>query len=441
MQKTIIVSLFLALLSSYSCNTFEWNLDKKPNIALFEIESIQDTSLVIDYEIESPDSPVSEIKCLVFTDTLYSPFLTYTIASLSGTQVISPINSSTNYFIQLACENEVGLQVSKFKIITTKGPPGSPEVETTGFNEVSPTSIQLSGYISSIGASNVSSRGFYYSNSANISNPNVVYCGSGQGSFSYNLNDLNTSTRYYFQAFAINSSGTSLGQIMMFQTSSYYHFSIGEGTGPPPTAGGGSYTQVIGGIQVVPGIQDNYVGDFSMPFPFYFGTDKVNDVYVSSNGFISFNNFPSSTFSPFEFNNLANSVAFFAREDGKTDNEGVNYIVQGSAPNRVCIVDFHEWHWNGGITDEMSAQIKLFESSNAIEIVYGLCTAYNIIPGNSYSGSVGIGNSNFAMVTYNDSPNGGCWNLSTTMSEPSQYTYLGYGNSPCGQTLRWEPGL
>lgn len=221
-----------------------------------------------------------------------------------------------------------------------------------------------------------------------------------------------------------------LNHLQPYSQVSDYDFSVSYGT----------YNEVIGGTQVIPGVQDNYVGNFSMPFPFYFGCDLVNEIYVSSNGFISFNSVSSAPYTPFQFNNTANSVSFFAR-DGKTDNEGVNYIVQGSAPNRVCIIDFHEWHWSGGLTDEMSAQIKLFESSNVIEIVYGICTAYNIIPGTSIGGAVGIGNSYSAMVTYNNPTMDGCWDLSTTISAPSQTTYLQYGNQPCqGQILRWDPG-
>ena len=219
MQKTIIVSLFLALLSSYSCNTFEWNLDKKPNIILFEIESIQYESIVIHYKIESPESDVYDMNCLVYTDTTSDAILISPLQNIEGLTTISPLNGNSGYFIRIECKNNVGKSLSDFRYFQTlSGPPGSANVETTGYSQVSYTSAQVTGNVSSSGASNVTSRGFKYSNSSSMNNSTSVNTGSGPGNFSYNLTNLTPGTSYYFQAFATNSSGTAYGEIVSFQT-------------------------------------------------------------------------------------------------------------------------------------------------------------------------------------------------------------------------------
>ena len=229
MQKTIIVSLFLALLSSYSCNTFEWNLDKKPNIILFEIESIQYESIVIHYKIESPESDVYDMNCLVYTDTTSDAILISPLQNIEGLTTISPLNGNSGYFIRIECKNNVGKSLSDFRYFQTlSGPPGSANVETTGYSQVSYTSAQVTGNVSSSGASNVTSRGFKYSNSSSMNNSTSVNTGSGTGNFSYNLTNLTPGTSYYFQAFATNSIGTSFGEILTFQTESVPVINIGD---------------------------------------------------------------------------------------------------------------------------------------------------------------------------------------------------------------------
>ena len=52
-RKKLTFSLFLFLLFC-GCNTFEWDLKKKPNFIRFEINSIQDTSWSLIMRIKIP---------------------------------------------------------------------------------------------------------------------------------------------------------------------------------------------------------------------------------------------------------------------------------------------------------------------------------------------------------------------------------------------------
>ena len=218
LSKKISLAALLILII-WGCNTFEWDLKKKPQFVRFEIISIQDTSLVIDYEIESTESPVSEIKCLVYTDTTSDAILMAPLQNTEGLATISPLNGTSGYFIRIECKNNVGKSLSDFSYFETlSGPPGSPDIETLGFSQVSYTSAQITGNVVNPGASNVTSRGFKYSTSSNMNNTTSVSNGSGPGNFSCNLTSLTPETNYYYQAFATNSSGTSYGEIVSFET-------------------------------------------------------------------------------------------------------------------------------------------------------------------------------------------------------------------------------
>lgn len=96
-------------------------------------------------------------------------------------------------------------------------PVAKPIVQTNDATSVTSNGAVLNGLVSSDGGLTVNERGFCYGTAAD----NLANCtasGSGTGAFTYTLSELTASTTYYFQAYAINASGTARGEVKSFTT-------------------------------------------------------------------------------------------------------------------------------------------------------------------------------------------------------------------------------
>lgn len=121
---------------------------------------------------------------------------------------------------------------------------------------------------------------------------------------------------------------------------------------------------------------DNVVGALPIGFTFnFFGTDYTN-FYIGSNGFITFSSgMPSGCCSGQNLPNGSNpnNLIAYSWEDLDPGNGGaptknwVRYETQGTAPNRILVVDFYRVdHYSSG--DNVTAQIHLYETTNCVEV-------------------------------------------------------------------------
>jgi hypothetical protein len=95
----------------------------------------------------------------------------------------------------------------------------APMVTTTSTSNLTQTSVDVSGNVTSDGGATVSSRGFCYSTSPNPTIANsTLNVGSGTGAFNGTIIGLTSNTSYYVRAFATNSIGTSYGSELSFTT-------------------------------------------------------------------------------------------------------------------------------------------------------------------------------------------------------------------------------
>ncbi|MBL1275026.1 MAG: PD40 domain-containing protein [Ectothiorhodospiraceae bacterium] len=129
-------------------------------------------------------------------------------------------------------------------------------------------------------------------------------------------------------------------------------------------------------------LSDDDVESFTIPFNFNFYGVDYNTVYVSSNGFISFDSGVDDGCCSGKAVATDDDVSTFIAawwEDLNPDNgpSGINpgqgnnvfYEVQGTAPNRVVIVEFFNVpHYDDEGTNRF--EYKLFESTNIIEVHY-----------------------------------------------------------------------
>jgi hypothetical protein len=109
--------------------------------------------------------------------------------------------------------------------------PVPPSISTPTASAVSAASATLNGNITSIGSSNVTSRGFNYGLTSAYGTTSIESAASfSTGAFSLNISGLTCEKKYYFNSFATNSAGsTSTSPAQFFITTSCP-------SGPTPTS-------------------------------------------------------------------------------------------------------------------------------------------------------------------------------------------------------------
>jgi len=124
----------------------------------------------------------------------------------------------TTYYVRAYATNSKGTSygdVETFKTTTYS----KPIITTNNVTNVSYTSATCGGNVTADGGQNVSERGICYATTSSPTTSNTkIKSGSGTGSFSCNITGLEESTTYYVRAYAINSKGTSYGEVKTFTT-------------------------------------------------------------------------------------------------------------------------------------------------------------------------------------------------------------------------------
>ena len=93
----------------------------------------------------------------------------------------------------------------------------APAVETLAATDITTTSATLHGNIINNGGTAITARGFYWGTTAdNLSQ--VVSAGIGTGEYTADITGLSVATTYYYCAFATNNIGTSIGEVIPFET-------------------------------------------------------------------------------------------------------------------------------------------------------------------------------------------------------------------------------
>lgn len=148
--------------------------------------------------------------------TVHNAMTTFTSLPVSGT--------GTTIEIRVRFNSPDSHEEMAFDNIILKGVNSStaPTVTTSTAGSVSNTSATLGGNVTADGGATVTERGIVYSTSDTT--PTILEGatkdanGSGTGVFSKSISGLAAGTQYYFNAYAINSQGTSYGTQSSFTT-------------------------------------------------------------------------------------------------------------------------------------------------------------------------------------------------------------------------------
>jgi hypothetical protein len=224
------------------------------------------------------------------------------------------------------------------------------------------------------------------------------------------------------------------------QTANNYIFSSAAGAiiNPPDlnADGNADYTAIIAN-----GNDDAASAVQNIGFTFYYEGTAYTQFSANSNGLVRLGGTVVGTSFTNDIASASNQPKFMPLwDDLNTGTGNVRTGVSGTAPNRICIIDFRlancgflceSTFWN------FRYQVRLYESSNVIEFYYHTNTNSGTV--NPASASVGIGgvtSTNFISVSPAATPTS-----STTTANNSVTTWPGnstlYTFTPCSQT----PGI
>jgi hypothetical protein len=144
-----------------------------------------------------------------------------------------------------------------------------------------------------------------------------------------------------------------------------------------------SYTEITGGTVAYAAPWDNHAfgtaHQANIGFNFFYNGNPTpyTQCYISPNGFIVFGTLQPT---PTMYVPISNSAAYEGVIAPMAVNllsaEPVTYLTQGTAPNRVFVVQWKDVE-RVASTGIINFQIRLYESSNRIEMHYGFCSPDN----------------------------------------------------------------
>jgi hypothetical protein len=152
--------------------------------------------------------------------------------------------------------------------------------------------------------------------------------------------------------------------------------SFAQVTNYPFAYSSGTYTEITGGSLL--GTTTNDDTNFpALPLGFTFNFNGVDytQASVNSNGFLAMGATVVSSYTALSSGTSNNVIAALNNDlqGGGTGSE-LTYKTEGSAPNRVFIVQWKLYKKYGATGDNYNFQIRLNETSNTVQLVYGTVT-------------------------------------------------------------------
>ena len=132
---------------------------------------------------------------------------------------LTGLQPNTKYYVRAYAVNKKDTVYGEQVNFTTLTPIVVPTVMTHVITQIAETTAVAGGNVTADGGASVTERGVVYGTAENPTTANSkVVGGSGTGTFTCNLADLQPNTKYYVRAYAVNSQGTAYGEQVSFTT-------------------------------------------------------------------------------------------------------------------------------------------------------------------------------------------------------------------------------
>ena len=138
----------------------------------------------------------------------------------------------------------------------------------------------------------------------------------------------------------------------------------------------GTYNEITGGTVLATGTTD----DTSYPaipigFTFVYGGTSFSDVSINANGMIALGTTITYSYTPLSEGFSSNNAIAALGDDLQGNASGeLSYLLTGSSPNQVLTIQWKDYRAYNAAGDIYNFQIKLYETSNNIDVVYGSFT-------------------------------------------------------------------
>ena len=192
-----------------------------------------------------------------------------------------------------------------------------------------------------------------------------------QCSFDVTVNDL-TAPQFFVadQNIDVSTSDVTLAidDFIGLEVGDPSYFISRQGTFSPATLSGNETGVTLG--------DDELSANLPIGFNFEFFGDSYSEFYISSNGFITFLNENSNDEEgccsgaslPDDGDDIKALIAYAWSDLDPSSGGIISYETMGTAPNRTLIIDFDGVYHFEGSEWKITTQVKLFETSNIVEI-------------------------------------------------------------------------
>ena len=194
-----------------------------PTLASVIVSSITSTSVKFSSAVaDNGGDKVTEVGFYYSTDEAVDPDASFRVnqaySSDSFSLEATNLQANTKYYVKSFAKNSVGVAYSEVASFTTA--PAAPLVATLEATEVTESSAVLSGNVISDNGAKITERGFVWLKGMDVPTveSNKLKAEGTTGEFTAVLSDVEPNQKYSFRAYAINSEGTSYGDVMTFST-------------------------------------------------------------------------------------------------------------------------------------------------------------------------------------------------------------------------------
>ena len=202
-----------------------------PTVTTASATNISSNSATVGGEVTDDGNGVIAERGVVYGTTPNPTTSNNKVVSGSGkgsfTCNLSNLQDGVTYYVRAYAVNQKGTAYGEEKAFTTMAIT-IPTVTTSSATSISYTSATVFGSVTDDGGATVTERGVVYSTTSNPTTSNSkVVSGSGKGSFTCNLSNLQDGVTYYVRAYAVNKKGTAYGKEKSFTTLKHEYVDLG----------------------------------------------------------------------------------------------------------------------------------------------------------------------------------------------------------------------